>query len=90
MDAFMELLPTILALMATGVFAGILAGLLGVGGGIVIVPVLYFLFQALGVSADSAMLIATATSLATIIPTSVSSIRAHRKKGNVDSELLKR
>ena len=90
MDAFMELLPTILALMATGVFAGILAGLLGVGGGIVIVPVLYFLFQALGVSADSAMLIATATSLATIIPTSISSIRAHRKKGNVDSDLLKR
>ena len=51
MEAFMALLPTILALMATGVFAGILAGLLGVGGGIVIVPVLYFLFQALGVSA---------------------------------------
>ena len=90
MQVLFDLLPTILALLATGVFAGLLAGLLGVGGGIVIVPVLYFLFQALGVSADSAMLIATATSLATIIPTSVSSIKAHRAKGNVDVELLKR
>ncbi len=88
MQVLFDLLPTILALLATGVFAGLLAGLLGVGGGIVIVPVLYFLFQALGVSADSAMLIATATSLATIIPTSVSSIKAHRAKGNVDVELL--
>ncbi|TPV55394.1 sulfite exporter TauE/SafE family protein [Aestuariibacter sp. GS-14] len=90
MQVLLDLLPTLLALLATGVFAGLLAGLLGVGGGIVIVPVLYFLFQALGVSADSAMLIATATSLATIIPTSLSSIKAHRAKGNVDFELLKR
>ncbi|WP_419196663.1 sulfite exporter TauE/SafE family protein [Agarivorans aestuarii] len=83
-------LPTVLALVATGVFAGFLAGLLGVGGGIVIVPVLFFLFQGFGVSPESAMLIATATSLATIIPTSISSIRSHNKKGNVDFELLKR
>ncbi|GAB2682127.1 sulfite exporter TauE/SafE family protein [Aliiglaciecola aliphaticivorans] len=89
MDLIIENYPTILALMATGVFAGILAGLLGVGGGIVIVPVLYFLFQHFGVEPSSAMLIATATSLATIVPTSVSSIRSHRKKGNVDFELLK-
>jgi uncharacterized membrane protein YfcA len=79
-----------LALAATGAFAGMLAGLLGVGGGIVIVPVLFFLFQTEGVSADSAMLIATATSLATMIPTSLSSIRSHRKKGNVDFGLLQR
>ena len=78
------------ALVATGVFAGILAGLLGVGGGIVIVPVLFFLFQSFGVSPESAMLVATATSLATIVPTSVSSIRSHNKKGNVDFDLLKR
>ena len=83
-------IPTLLALVATGVFAGILAGLLGVGGGIVIVPVLFFLFQSVGVSAESAMLVATATSLATIIPTSISSIRSHRQKGNVDFALLKR
>ena len=81
---------TVLALAGTGVFAGILAGLLGVGGGIVIVPVLFFLFQGFGVSPESAMLIATATSLATIVPTSISSIRSHHLKGNVDFELLKR
>ncbi|MGJ8658148.1 MAG: sulfite exporter TauE/SafE family protein [Akkermansiaceae bacterium] len=81
---------TILGLMATGIFAGILAGLLGVGGGIVIVPVLFFLFQSFGVSAETAMLVATATSLATIVPTSLSSIRSHHKKGNVNFDLLKR
>lgn len=83
-------ISTLLALIATGVFAGILAGLLGVGGGIVIVPVLFFLFQSLGVSPESAMLVATATSLATIVPTSISSIRSHNQKGNVDFNLLKR
>ena len=83
-------ISTFLALVATGVFAGILAGLLGVGGGIVIVPVLFFLFQSFGVSPESAMLVATATSLATIVPTSISSIRSHNKKGNVDFDLLKR
>lgn len=83
-------IPPFFALVATGVFAGILAGLLGVGGGIVIVPVLFFLFQSFGVSPESAMLVATATSLATIVPTSISSIRSHNKKGNVDFDLLKR
>ena len=89
MQFIMDNLTTILAMMGTGVFAGLLAGLLGVGGGIVIVPVLYFLFQALGVSAQTSMVVATATSLATIVPTSISSIRAHHAKGNVDWSLLK-
>lgn len=81
---------TLSALIITGIIAGLLAGLLGVGGGIVIVPVLFFLFQGFGVSPESAMLVATATSLATIIPTSISSIYSHNKKGNVDFLLLKR
>ena len=89
MQILLDNLPAIFALVGTGVFAGVLAGLLGVGGGIVIVPVLYFLLQNFGVTPHSAMLLATATSLATIIPTSISSIRAHRQKGNVDFELLK-
>jgi len=89
MDLLFSNLPTLAALIGTGVVAGLLAGLLGVGGGIVIVPILYFLFQAFGVSPDTAMVVATATSLATIVPTSISSIRAHRKKGNVDFSLLK-
>lgn len=90
MEFFFDHLPTFFALITTGIFAGILAGLLGVGGGIVIVPVLFFLFQRFGVSPDSAMLVATATSLATIVPTSISSIRSHHQKGNVDVVLLKR
>ena len=89
MQFLMDNLTVIMSLIGTGVFAGLLAGMLGVGGGIVIVPVLFFLFQALGVSPESAMVIATATSLATIVPTSVSSIRAHHAKGNVDFALLK-
>ena len=89
MDVLLGNLPTIFALITTGIFAGLLAGLLGVGGGIVIVPVLFFLFQSFDVSAQSAMLIATATSLATIVPTSLSSIKSHNNKGNVDFSLLK-
>jgi len=89
MELITDNLFVFLALIAAGAFAGVLAGLLGVGGGIVIVPVLYFLFQSFGVSAESAMVIATATSLATIVPTSISSIRAHHKKGNVDFALLR-
>ncbi|MBQ4832912.1 sulfite exporter TauE/SafE family protein [Pseudoalteromonas sp. MMG010] len=81
--------PIVVALIATGIFAGILAGLFGVGGGIVIVPVLYFLLQGFGVSPESAMMIATATSLATIVPTSLSSIRSHHSKGNIDLALIK-
>ena len=81
--------PILIALMVTGVFAGILAGLLGVGGGIVIVPVLYFLLQFFDVSPTSAIEIAVATSLATIVPTAISSIRAHYLKGNVDLPILK-
>ena len=89
MNVLMESWPIAVSLIGAGIFAGLLAGLLGVGGGIVIVPVLYFLLQGFGVSAASAMAIATATSLATIVPTAISSVRAHHKKGNVDVELLK-
>lgn len=86
----MEYLPLLLSLMGTGVLAGLLAGLLGVGGGIVIVPVLYFVFQGMGMGSIEAMSLATGTSLATIIPTSMSSIRSHHRKGNVDWDLIKR
>lgn len=84
-----EYLPLFLSLVATGILAGILAGLLGVGGGIVIVPVLYFVFQYLGMDSIEAMSLATGTSLATIVPTSISSIRSHNHRGNVDWSLIK-
>ena len=78
------------ALAATGFVAGVMAGLLGVGGGIVIVPVLYYLFQQFGINADTAMFVAVGTSLATIIATSISSVRSHHKKGGVDWALLRK
>jgi uncharacterized membrane protein YfcA len=78
-----EWLPIVLALIATGIVAGLVAGLLGVGGGIVVVPVLFFVFQLLGISAGSAMLVAVATSLLTIVATSLSSVRSHYRRGNV-------
>lgn len=78
------------ALLATGLVAGVLAGLLGVGGGIVIVPVLYHLFTLLGVDESVRMHVTVGTSLATIIPTSVLSSRAHRRRGSLDMALIKR
>jgi uncharacterized protein len=77
------------ALLATGVAAGFIAGLLGVGGGIVIVPVLYYVFTALGVDDAIKMQVAVGTSLSTIVFTSAMSLRAHNKKGAVDVELLR-
>lgn len=78
------------ALLATGLVAGVLAGLLGVGGGIVIVPVLYHLFTLLGVDESVRMHVTVGTSLATIIPTSILSSRAHRKRGSLDMALIQR
>ena len=77
------------ALLITGAIAGVLAGLLGVGGGIVIVPVLFLLFPLLGVEDSVLMHLAVGTSLATIIPTSIISARSHHKRGGVDFLLLK-
>ena len=84
-----ELLIAIFILVGAGCMAGFVAGLLGVGGGIIIVPVLFFVFQKIGISPESAIPIATATSLATMVFTSISSIRSHLKMGNVDLILLK-
>ncbi|MFI8738114.1 sulfite exporter TauE/SafE family protein [Ectopseudomonas toyotomiensis] len=77
------------ALLLTGAVAGILAGLLGVGGGIVIVPVLYHLFTLLGIDPEVRMHVAVGTSLAAIVPTSIISARAHYKRGGLKPELLK-
>jgi uncharacterized protein len=77
------------SLLATGVAAGFIAGLLGVGGGIVIVPVLYFVLGALGVDEEVKMHVAVGTSLSTIVFTSFASFRAHSRRGAVDFELLR-
>jgi uncharacterized membrane protein YfcA len=87
--AWGELALYAVALLATGVAAGFIAGLLGVGGGIVIVPVLYLLFSALGVPEEVRMHVAVGTSLSTIVFTSFSSLRAHSKRGATDWELFR-
>lgn len=90
MEWVSQWLPVLMALVAAGVLAGLLAGLLGVGGGIVIVPVLFLIFQGLGISPATAMVVATSTSLLVIVPTSVASARAHHRRGNVDLPLFRR
>jgi len=76
-------------MLATGAVGGVLAGLLGVGGGIVIVPLLDYVLGLLGVPPAIGMHIAVATSLATIIPTSISSSRAHARRGSVDRDIIR-
>jgi uncharacterized membrane protein YfcA len=79
-----------LGLVIAGTAGGLIAGMLGVGGGIVIVPILYHVLAGLGFDDQLRMHLAAGTSLATIIPTSISSLRAHAKRGNVDWELLRK
>ena len=79
-----------IAMLATGAVAGILAGLFGIGGGIVIVPVLETALGLVGVDPAIRMHIAVGTSLATIIPTSISSARAHHARGAVDVGIVRR
>jgi uncharacterized membrane protein YfcA len=85
-----QLILLVGGLSGASIIAGIVAGLLGVGGGIVIVPVLFWLFTLTNFPAELSMHMAVATSLATIITTSISSMRAHHKRGAVDFELLRR
>ena len=76
-------------LLVIGAFAGVLAGLLGVGGGIVLVPAFFYAFQTLGYEGPQLMQVCLATSLATIIVTSVRSVLSHNKKGAVDWDILR-
>jgi uncharacterized membrane protein YfcA len=78
------------AMLVTGSAAGVMAGLFGIGGGIVTVPVLELTLGYWGVDPAIRMHIAVATSLATIVPTSLSSARAHHKRHSVDMNIVKR
>jgi uncharacterized protein len=77
------------SLLAAGLAAGVIAGLLGVGGGVVIVPVLSAALTLMGTPESIVMQVAVGTSLASIIPTAISSNRAHYSRGAVDIDLLK-
>ncbi len=73
----------VLAYLGLGAVAGVLAGLLGIGGGLVIVPALFFLFSALGFSEQIVMHLALGSSLATVVFTALASSYAHHKHGAV-------
>lgn len=87
MDAWVELIPFLAVL---GIIVGLLAGMLGIGGGVVLVPGLYFALSSLGYSPDVNMHVAVGTSLAIIVPTGLSSAGAHWKRGAVRKELVVR
>ena len=85
----MDLVVLISAMLLTGAVGGVLAGLLGIGGGIVIVPMLELALSFAGVDASVRMHIAVATSLAIIIPTSISSARAHYQHDSIDFGVIR-
>jgi uncharacterized membrane protein YfcA len=86
---WISLWPVLAAMLAAGLAAGVIAGLLGVGGGIVVVPVLEYALAFAGVDPEWRMHVAVATSMATIVPTSLSSSRAHHSRGAVDWSLAR-
>jgi uncharacterized membrane protein YfcA len=83
-----EILELALLLVVVGALAGFLAGLFGIGGGAILVPVFYECFRLAGVPIEVRMPLCVGTSLAIIIPTSIRSYRAHHARGAVDSEIL--
>ena len=84
-----ELVWFAFALVATGAVAGVLAGVFGIGGGAVLVPVLYQFLEMLNVDDSIRIHVAVGTSLGIIVPTSLRSFRSHMKRGAVDMDLLK-
>lgn len=87
--AIAQLVFLAVGLLVAGALTGLLAGVFGVGGGAIIVPVLYEMFRLQGIPEDIRMPLAVGTSLAVIIPTSIRSFRAHKAKGAVDLSILR-
>jgi uncharacterized membrane protein YfcA len=83
------MLEMFILLSVVGAFAGLLAGLFGVGGGMVLVPAFFYSFTGLGYAGDDTMQVCLATSLATIVVTSLRSLISHHRQAGVDWELLK-
>jgi uncharacterized membrane protein YfcA len=84
-----DLLELALLLVAVGALSGFLAGLFGIGGGAILVPVFYECFRLAGVPLEGRMPLCVGTWLAIIIPTSIRSYRAHYSRGAVDMEILR-
>ncbi len=88
-STMLELGLMAIALLAGGAVTGLLAGLFGVGGGAVMVPILYEVFGVVGVPAEVRMPLCVGTSLMAIIPTAISSYRKHLSKGLVEQDILR-
>jgi uncharacterized membrane protein YfcA len=84
-----EIVELALMLVAVGALSGFFAGIFGIGGGAILVPVFYECFRLAGVPLEVRMPLCIGTSLAIIIPTSISSFRAHYARGAVDMGILK-
>src|SRR6476659_5705677 len=84
-----ELIELALLLVAVGAVSGFLAGVFGIGGGAILVPVFYECFRLAGVPLEVRMPLCVGTSLAIIIPTSIRSYRAHHARGAVDMEVVR-
>jgi len=84
-----ELVELALMLVAVGALSGFFAGIFGIGGGAILVPVFHECFRLAGVPLEVRMPLCIGTSLAIIIPTSIRSFRAHHARGAVDLEILK-
>lgn len=89
MAALYPYLPLLVLMLVIGGLAGIVAGLLGVGGGIVLVPALFYAFTSLGYAPENLMQLCVATSLATIVVTSLRSVQKHHHRGAVDWQVLR-
>ena len=87
---YQELLVYFIGLLITGVIGGLIARLFGVGGGIVIVPILFWIFTSLSFPNEILMHMAIGSALATIIPTSISSARAHYHRGSIEIDIIKK
>ena len=87
-ETLLPLLPIGLGMVIAGALGGLLAGLLGVGGGIIVVPVLFTMFELLDVDPSVIMHLAVGTSFAAMIPTALVSARSHWRKGAVDTAIL--
>lgn len=88
-DLIASNLALIIGMLAAGFAAGFAGGLFGIGGGVITVPVLYAIFQAIGVNDDASLKTAIGTSLGVIIVTSLRALAAHHKEGHVDMTVLR-
>lgn len=88
-STFMEIAALVVAVGVAGIVSGLLAGLFGIGGGAIIVPVLYQALATVGVDDTVRMHVSVGSSLGIIVPTAIRSFTAHRKRGAVDMNLLR-